>query len=219
MSEVTSIIEVLSRSNSPALLITIAAGFSAFVIKEYFRALIRLREFRGKTSSKPTGGTEGEQSDEFLNAADAITKAEPRTIVNFNFRLLERYYEQHIIEYKLMSRSTLVISTLGFIIIAIGIFLAFADKTSVGVLTSIAGIVAEAVAVLFFRQNKVLMDQVMEYHKKLVSTQYLLTSIALAQDLPGSYGETEVKRIIGNLLYLSNVLHEAESDHLFDNSN
>ncbi len=148
-------------------------------------------------------------------AREETGEGNPQEVAGFNFRLLERYYEQHLLEYKLMSRATLVVSALGFVIITVGVFLAFAGMTSVGILTSVAGIVAEAAAALFFKQNKILMDQVMEYHKKLVSTQYLLTAISLAQELGGSDGVSETKRIIGNLLYLSNVLHSAGSEHLF----
>ncbi len=67
---------------------------------------------------------------------------------------------------------------------------------------------------MFFKQNQEQIKQVQEYHKKLVSTQYLLTAISLADSLQGSLREDEVKRIILNLLYLSNELHGSKSPHL-----
>lgn len=114
-----------------------------------------------------------------------------------------------------MARASLVIAILGFLIIVIGVFFTFSNQISVGVITSIAGLISEAAAVLFFKQNNLLIEQVKEYHKKLVSTQYLLTSISLAAALPEKEAIYQRERIIGNLLFLSNELHGAPSNHLF----
>ena len=214
-------IESLTASNSPAVFLTIGAMFFIVFMKEYLNFMLKMRAMRRKGHSLGEAG--GEAGDGASRGADGaplidaevLSTAKPPQIVSFNFALLERYYEQHLIEYKLMSRASLAIASFGFIVITVGVFLAFAGQTSVGVLTSIAGVVAEAASVLFFNQNKVIMNQVLEYHKKLVSTQYLLTAVSLAQQLPGGTGEAQVTRIIGNLLFLSNVLHGAGSGHLF----
>ena len=90
---------------------------------------------------------------------------------------------------------------LGFIVIVAGILIAFiGNQALLGTVSSAAGIVSEAAAVLFFRQNRVFLTQMESSLKKLVSTQYLMTSIALARELPeeNRYGviiveELEVK--------------------------
>lgn len=208
--ELTKIIETLTVSNSPSILILIVGMLSIVFIKEYLRAVIRLREIRLKReeleirSDKP--GESSQINVENLNAG---------SIVDGNFKLLEKYYEQHLVEYKLMARASLVIAILGFLVIVIGVFFTFSQHVSVGVITSIAGLVSEAAAVLFFKQNNLLIDQIKDYHKKLVSTQYLLTTISLAAELPQNDKNEQRKRIIGNLLFLSNELHGSTSDHLF----
>jgi hypothetical protein len=75
--------------------------------------------------------------------------------------------------------------------------------------------IAEAATVLFFNQLREQARQVQDYHKKLVSTQYLTTSISLTRDLHGDRHDLEIIRIINNLLFLSNELHGSKSDHLF----
>ena len=139
---------------------------------------------------------------------------DPKNVVNSNFQLLERYYNQTLAEYRLNSRATVAIAMLGFLAILIVIGIAYSGTIAVGVVSSAAGVLAEAATVMFFKQNQEQIKQVQEYHKKLVSTQYLLTAVSLADSLDGNSRETEVKRIILNLLYLSNELHGSKSPHL-----
>ena len=201
-----SILDQLSKSNSPTILILVGGGLFIFFFREYINAVVKLRQLRVK-NPRP--------KETVAEHRPGVPAPEPTAVVDSNFRLLERYYEQHIVEYKVISRATLVIAILGFIVIMIGVFFTLADKVSVGIITSLAGVVAEAASALFFRQNKVLIDQVQEYHKKLVSTQYLLTSISLAEKLPDAQRTRQTEQIIQNLLFLSNTLHGAPSDHLF----
>jgi len=211
MSSMVDVIEALSKSNSPALMISIISVVFVVFIKEYLNTVVRLREIRQKR-----------EASEDVHEKDASTvepaNADPEkssNLVDFNFKLLEKYYEQHLVEYKLMARASLVVAILGFMVIVIGIFFTFANQVSIGVITSIAGLVSEAAALLFFKQNNLLIEQIREYHKKLVSTQYLLTGISLASELPEQEAIFERRRIIGNLLFLSNELHDAKSTHLF----
>jgi len=169
------IIEVLAKSNSPALMAAIVGIVMVLFSREYFKAVIRLRELRQKREQIETEKTAA--SDTSVSISTESEK--PSAVVDFNFRLLEKYYEQHLVEYRLMARASLVIAILGFLVIVIGVFFTFANQVSVGVISSIAGLVAEAAAVMFFRQNNLLIEQIREYHKKLVSTQYLLTSITI----------------------------------------
>jgi len=205
-----NIFEVLSKSNSPALLTMIIGIITIAFTREYLRTVIRLRELRLKK--------ERESVDENESAEVTANKPLQKTsssVVDVNFKLLEKYYEQHLVEYKLMARASMVIAILGFLVIIIGVFFTFANQISVGIITSVAGLVSEAAAVLFFKQNNLLIEQVKEYHKKLVSTQYLLTSISLALELPDKERTIQREKIIDNLLFLSNELHGSPSSHLF----
>jgi len=134
--------------------------------------------------------------------------------VGSNFDILERYYEQTLAENRLLSRSAIEVSIPGFLVILVGVGLAFSGLTTIGVVSSVAGLLSEAATVLFFAQLREQVKQVQDYHKKLVSTQYLMTSIALTHELRGDRHDMEIVRIINNLLFLSNELHGSKSDHL-----
>lgn len=149
-----NIIEILAKSNSPALLALIVGGLAIVFVKEYLRAVIRLKELRHKKIEIESGEDIAANGE-----APHVDYQKPSSsVVDVNFKLLEKYYEQHLVEYKLMARASMVIAILGFLVIIIGVFFTFANQVSVGVITSIAGLVSEAAAVLFFKQNNLLID-------------------------------------------------------------
>lgn len=176
-----------------------------------------LRDLAKNSSNDPSLNYQSTETVRINNSTENFQKKLQSTnTVGANFQLLEKYYEQHLIEYKLMSRSSLIVSIVGFMAIILGIYFAASDHASIGFVTSSAGLISEVTAALFFKQNKLLIAQILEYHKKLISTQYLLTTISLANELPESRAIQEKERIIGNLLFLSNELHGVtSSNHLF----
>ena len=184
------------------------------IFREYARFKIRLREIEkgivqtSEADSDVADGAPSEDGTEDLR--------DPKRIVNSNFRLLEQYYNQTLHESRLNSRATIVIASLGFVVIRIGIALVFAGTVAVGTVSTEAGLVAEASTVLFFKNNQEQLLKVGEYHKKLVSTQYLLTAISLAGELDERERQNEAEKIILNLLYLSDELHGSSSTHLFE---
>ena len=181
-------------------------------LREFYKYSIRLHEIRKEASTQ----LEASERDESSNGEQPqVAPRRPQDVASSNFRILESYYGQHLVEYKLMSRATLAIALLGFVVVIIGVFLALKGTTSVGIVTGLAGTISEAAAVLFFQQNKITIEQIRDYHKKLVSTQYLMLATSLTSSLPPEAAQMEVRKIIGNLLYLSNELHGAGSSHLF----
>jgi hypothetical protein len=70
-------------------------------------------------------------------------------VITTNFDILEKYYEQNLAENRLLSRSAIGVALLGFFVILIGVSLAFAGYTSVGVVSSVAGLLAEAATIMF----------------------------------------------------------------------
>jgi hypothetical protein len=107
------------------------------------------------------------------------------------------------------------VALLGFFVILIGVSLALTGYVSVGLVSSVAGLLAEAATLLFFNQLREQVRQVQDYHKKLVSTQYLMTAVLLSTDLSVDHREAQIIKIVNNLLFLSNELHGSKSDHLF----
>lgn len=213
------IFKSLSDSNSTTLLIGFVGFILLALLREYFRFFLKLKGIREK-KNEPLDKENQQPSnigEQNIVINQVQTESEASAVVDSNFRMLDRYYDQHLTEYKLMSRATLVISILGFLVILIGVFFVLSGYASVGILTSIGGAVAEGASILFFTQNRIIMEQIREYHKKLVSTQYLLTSISLTKSLNEEKRQEEVQKIIQNLLFLSNELHNSDSSHLFKN--
>jgi len=207
---ISDILKTLADRNSPVLLMLIAVLTAIYFMRQYVEILIKLRKARIEFGGKPHPPARDQEK----------TKAkDPQEVVNFNFSLLEKYYEQTLGEYKLNSRATIIVASLGFAVILMGAGFVLTGSATVGAVSSVAGFISEAATLMFFKQNQIQIKQVEEYHKKLVSTQYLLTAISLSEGLPDSLRHLEKKRIITNLLYLSNELHGSPSPHLlFTNS-
>lgn len=193
----------------------VAAATAIKFFQEYIAFKIKLKRAGDVERSDKGSSSAGEDERESLAQARS---GDPQKVVSANFRLLERYYDQTLTEARLNSRATIVIASLGFVAILVGIGFAVSGSVSVGVVSTAAGLVAEGATVLFFKNNQEQLRQVSEYHKKLVSTQYLQTAIALTEGLDDASREAEVKRIIVNLLYLSNELNGSQSPHLIGRS-
>jgi len=210
------IIKFLSQSNSTLVLSTVAATFTILFAREFVKLYLSIRHAQSQYDGERLNAGEPAAAPPAAGERPELQSA--TDVVTWNFRLLEKYYDQTLGEYRLNSRASIVVAGLGFAVILIGIGFAYNNSMAVGTVSSIAGVIAEAASVMFFRQNQMMMKQVEEYHKKLVSTQYLLTAVSLADGLSELNRETEKHQIIVNLLYLSNELHGAKSDHLFAES-
>ena len=202
-----------------AFLLVLIVPLLSRIVREVLRARVQLSEIRIR-EAKIKRVAVSERSRQAQDDRAGLPQNGPGSrdagsIVDTNFEILEKYYEQTLGENRLLSRSAIGVALLGFFVILIGVSLAFSGYTSVGVVSSVAGLLAEAATLMFFNQLREQVRQVQDYHKKLVSTQYLMTSIALARNLTGERHETEVVKIINNLLFLSNELHGSKSDHLF----
>jgi hypothetical protein len=142
-------------------------------------------------------------------------KAAPETLDNLsellvqNFRTLNSFYSENLTQYRTSSFASIAIAVLGFVVIISGVLIAIVGQSvTVGTVSSVAGIVGEAAAMLFFRQNRTFQLQMEASLQKLVSSQYLMTSIALARELTPQAKEAEVARINGHLRELMNALHD-----------
>ncbi|MDA2921216.1 hypothetical protein MYX76_17285 [Desulfobacterota bacterium AH_259_B03_O07] len=126
-----------------------------------------------------------------------------------NFSTLNSFYSENLSQYRTSSIASIAVAVLGFIVIISGVLLALIGaQVSIGIVSSAAGIVGEAAAMLFFKQTRTFQEQMESSLKKLVSSQYLMTSIALARELDGEAKEREIVEINSHLRDLMNVLHE-----------
>jgi len=125
-----------------------------------------------------------------------------------NFRILNSFYSENLSQYRYSSIASISVAILGFVVIIAGILIAFiGNQLTLGAVSSAAGVIGEAAAVLFFRQTRTFQVQMEASLQKLVSAQYLMTSIALAKELEGEAKKQEFIQINNHLRTLMNALH------------
>ena len=128
-----------------------------------------------------------------------------------NFRVLNTYYSENLSQSRTSARASISIAVLGFVAIVAGAMIGLVFKQSLlGSLSALSGVICQAASVLFFRQQTAFQAQMKDSLKKLVSTQYLMTSIALARELPESFKIDEVHRINRHLRELMSWLHSGD---------
>lgn len=125
-----------------------------------------------------------------------------------NFQILNSFYSENLAQYRASSIASISIAVLGFIVITSGILIAVLTReVTLGSFSSAAGIIIETAAMLFFKQNKTFQSQMESSLNTLVSSQYLMTSIALTRDLDGEAKTKEIVQINEHLRALMNWLH------------
>ncbi len=191
----TDILQFLS--NQSAWLSAFAIAVAAFIatIQIYFR-------YKSEVINKEE------------NETSFRSQLSPETLDNLshllveNFATLNSFYSENLSQYRASSIASIAVAVLGFIVIISGVLLALiGDQVAIGTVSSIAGIVGEAAALLFFKQTRTFQEQMESSLEKLVSAQYLMTSIALARELDGNAKEEEIRKINEHLRTLMNVLH------------
>lgn len=122
---------------------------------------------------------------------------------------MNSFYSESLSQYRTSSIASISIAVLGFVVIIAGVLIALiSNHVTLGAVSSAAGIVGEGAAVLFFKQNQVFQKQMEGSLKKLVSAQYLMTSIALAREMDGENKVKEVTQINEHLRRLMDRLHD-----------
>ncbi len=139
-----------------------------------------------------------------VSIAEALNTNDTRNIANSNMKLIVKYYDQNLLQHRMTFFTTLIIASLGFITILMGLLLFFNNEiennTNIAYMTSAGGIIAELISVLFFSQNSKVMKQLKENHQSLKNGLDLETAISLAENLPEEDKNLEMKKIISLLL-------------------
>lgn len=99
---------------------------------------------------------------------------------NVTRKQLEQIYEQDRKQADQWSRASLFAAFLGFLIVLGGVIAMLVGQTTVGVVTSIAGIVPEIAAALFFQQAKDANKRVEDNRARLLETEGIHRAIELA---------------------------------------
>jgi hypothetical protein len=103
--------------------------------------------------------------------------------VRLNLSQLERNIEQARHESNQFFKLTLIFSSVGFVIVLVGVILLFAGQITAGVVASIASIIPEVTAVLFFRKDQELRRTIEAYHQHMLDSQQMLTMIDVAETI------------------------------------
>jgi hypothetical protein len=183
MENISHSIEFLARTYPWALSlgIFIIAGISALKIYLQYK-----REVLGKMNQEHAF-REAQVPGSLDNLEDLLIQ---------NFKTLNSFYSENLSQYRTSSLASISIAILGFVVIISGVMIAIiGHQVTIGAVSSAAGIVSEGAAMLFFKQNQTFQTQMEGSLKKLVSSQYLMTAIALAREMGGPQKDTEIQQI------------------------
>ncbi|MBC8217151.1 MAG: hypothetical protein H8E73_01685 [Planctomycetes bacterium] len=109
---------------------------------------------------------------------------------------LERDYEQARRQATNWTRASIIAAVVGFVIVLIGAFLSFGSNTTVGIVTSLSGIVPEVAAALFFQQTREANIRVDAYHKDLIEAKGIDQSIQLCTTMEDDGARDRLKEVI-----------------------
>jgi hypothetical protein len=126
-----------------------------------------------------------------LSSDDAYDRIDKR--VKQNFVQIKKNIEQIRRDSERFSIFSLIASSLGFVIIIIGIILIFLGIISGGILSTIAGVIPEVAAYLFFRKDKELREVLLNYHRLSAKYQNILTMIDLTETIDDSSERDRMK--------------------------
>ncbi|MBS1786145.1 MAG: response regulator [Acidobacteria bacterium] len=110
---------------------------------------------------------------------------------------LNQDYEEARQQSRWNYRIGLGIAVLGAVFIFVGTYLALKDKTYVAVLSALAGVLAEAATLLFFKRTDSANERMDRYHQELVETRGLEILLDASEELPvGGMREQCRERVI-----------------------
>ncbi len=138
------------------------------------------------------------------NLTTAIEEHDSKNVASSNMKLIVKFYEQNLLQHRMTFISTLIIASLGFIAILVGLLLIFSQKytgdRNIAYMTTAGGLIAELISALFFTQNRQVMKQLRENHQDLQKGLDIENAISLAENLPEEDKNIEMKKIIDLLL-------------------
>jgi hypothetical protein len=107
---------------------------------------------------------------------------------------------------------TIVVSVLGFALIAVGVILVFQEVVAVGTLSSVAGLVAEFIATRFAKQASTANARQDTYHEQLITRQRILDAVQVVGLLTDESDRNRmVESIVRELLGISDASRDEQS--------
>ena len=135
-----------------------------------------------------------EQAFERINAA-----------VRQNLQQLKENVEQAREQSKQFFKLTIGFASAGFLVVLGAVLLLLAGQVSGGIVASVASLIPEATAALFFRKDSELRKTIESYNQHILSSQQTLTMIDLSETIKNASERDRIKRdIILRVLDISN---------------
>ncbi|GAA4851138.1 TRADD-N-associated membrane domain-containing protein [Algivirga pacifica] len=106
-------------------------------------------------------------------------------LVGINFKHLDEYYYQTQHQARKSFNVSIFASVTSFIIIVIGIFMMYQDKSTSAYITTGTGVLSEFIAAIFFYLYNRTILKMSEYHQKLVVTQNINLSLKMTEEMEG----------------------------------
>jgi hypothetical protein len=126
--------------------------------------------------------------------------------VRSNLLQLEQNIVQSRGESSQFFKLTLVFASLGFLVVIAGVALLLAGQVTAGVVSSIASLIPEVTAVLFFQKDKELRATIERYHQQVLDSQRILTMVDVAETVKDGEEQDALKReIIYKALGIENI--------------
>ena len=103
--------------------------------------------------------------------------------VRQNLEQLRQNFDQARSESRQFFRFTITFASLGFLVVLGGVVLLLSGQITAGVVASIASIIPEATAALFFGKDRELRQTIENYHQHILQSQKLLTMVDLCETI------------------------------------
>ena len=135
--------------------------------------------------SSDAGVISGEQALDRIGAA-----------VRLNLNQLERNIEQARTESSQFFKLTLVFASLGFLVVLCGVCLLLFGQVTAGIVASVASVIPEVTAALFFKKDKELRKTIEAYHQHMLESQRILTMVDVASTMMNGTDRDHMKQEI-----------------------
>lgn len=139
----------------------------------------------GLTQTEAKLRISSEQAFERINAA-----------VRQNLDQLQANFSQAREDSKQFFRLTIIFTSLGFVVMLVGVILLLLGESTAGVVASLASVIPEATAALFFTKDAELRRTIETYHRHILQSQQMLTMIDVCETITDSQERDRMKQQI-----------------------
>jgi hypothetical protein len=116
--------------------------------------------------------------------------------VRQNLEQLQENFNQARMDSRQFFRLTIIFTSLGFLIMLAGVILLLLGQSTAGIVASLASVIPEATAALFFRKDAELRQTTEKYHSHILRSQQTLTMIDVCETMTDARERDRMKQQI-----------------------